>query len=56
MLLGFYYDAAQDEYVFDTLDQGRGAANCLLFERDGHPALLSSNRETDEIAIYDILE
>ncbi len=56
LLLGFYYDAERGEYAFETVDAGRGAANCMLFERDGHPALLAANRETDEIAVYDIGE
>ena len=56
LLAGFCYDAASGAYRYDTVDKGAGAANCMLFERDGHPALLASNRETDEIAIYDILD
>ena len=53
-LLGFYYDRPQNRYTFDILDENTGAANCLLFSRDGHPALLVTNREVDEAAIYDV--
>lgn len=55
LLLGFWYDGAKGEYTFEEVDRGCGPANCLLFERDGHPALLAANREIDEIAVYDIL-
>ena len=53
LLLGFYHDGTA--YRTETVDRGAGPANCLLFQRDGHPALLAANRETSEIAIYDIL-
>ena len=55
LFLGFWYDRETGAYTFEEVDRGCGPANCLLFERDGHPALLASNREIDEIAIYDIL-
>ena len=54
LLLGFYYDGATGAYRYDLVDQGCGPANCLLFTRNGHPALLATNREIDEVAIYDI--
>lgn len=56
LLLGFYYEPKSGSYRFETVDAGAGPANCMLFERSGHPALLAANRETNEIAIYDILE
>ena len=56
LLLGFCYSKEKQEYIYEVVDRGRGAANCMLFSREGHPALLAANRETDEIAIYDILE
>ena len=55
LLLGFYYDAETGAYTAEEVDRGAGPANCMLFTRDGHPALLAANRETNEIAIYDIL-
>ena len=54
MLLGFYYDRARGEYRYDVLDQGCGPANCMLFQREGHPALLATNREINQVAIYDV--
>ena len=56
LFLGFFYDPAAKEYRFEVVDRGAGPANCMLFARDGHPALLATNRETDELAIYDIFE
>lgn len=55
LMLGFYYDKARNAYGYDVLDQGCGAANCMIFQRNGHPALLTTNREVDEVAVYDIL-
>lgn len=55
-LLGFYYDHGLGEYRFDVVDQGCGPANCMFFQRDGHPALLAANREINEIAVYDIYD
>ena len=55
LLLGFFFDKASGEYRYELVDQGCGPANCMLFERNGRPALLASNREVDEIAIYDIV-
>ena len=54
LLLGFFYDASSGTYHTEEVDRGAGPANCMLFERNGHPALLASNRECSEIAIYDI--
>ena len=53
-LLVFRWSAVAG-YFCEELDRGAGAANCMLFERDGHPALLAANRECDEIAVYDLL-
>ncbi len=50
-LLCFTYEKG---YRFETVDSGAGCANCMLFEKDGAPRLLAANRETDEIAVYDI--
>ena len=54
LLLGFFYDSGTKQFTYEQVDRGAGPANVMLFERDGHPALLAANRETDEIAIYDI--
>lgn len=49
-LLAIYWNG--ERYVYDTLDQGAGAANVLYFRADGKDQLLAANRETDEIAVY----
>lgn len=53
-LLRFWYDKSRGQYDFEVVDEKVGPANCMLFERNGHPALLVSNREINEIAVYDI--
>lgn len=53
-LLLFYYDRAQANYRYEVIDSGAGPANCLLLTRGGHSSILAANRETDEIAIYDV--
>lgn len=54
LLLGIFYDAQAGRFACEEIDRGAGPANVMLFDRDGHPALLAANRETDEIAIYNI--
>ena len=49
-LLAVYWNG--ENYVYDTLDQGAGAANVLHFRCGEEDCLLAANRETDEIAIY----
>ena len=48
-LFAIYWNG--ERYVYDTLDQGAGAANVLHF-RARKDLLLAANRETDEIAVY----
>lgn len=55
LLLGFWWDSDSGCFQAETVDRGAGPANCMLFNRAGHPALLAANRETNEIAVYDIL-
>lgn len=55
LLLGFWWDPATGSIQTELVDSGAGPANCMLFTREGHPALLAANREINEIAIYDIL-
>ena len=51
-LIALYYDAAQGRYVYDTLDQGAGAANALFYRAGDRNLLFVTNRETDEVAMY----
>lgn len=41
-------------YVLDLLDAGAGPANCMHYSFDGHEMLIASNRETDEVALYEL--
>lgn len=54
-LLSFFYDRDKEDYSYELIDSGRGPANCMIFDRGGRPAILAANRESDEIAIYDVL-
>jgi len=55
-LLAIHYDPDQKQYVSECIDQGAGAANCYYFEKNGKSYLLAANRETDEIALYELEE
>ena len=49
-LFAIYWNG--ERYVYDTLDQGAGAANVLHFKCGEKDMLLAANRETDEVAVY----
>ena len=53
-LIALYYDAEKQDYVYDTLDQGAGAANVLYYRAENRHLLFAANRETDEIAMYEL--
>jgi len=53
-LIAIYWDADAGKYVYDLLDQGAGAANVLHVCRGGEDLLFAANRETDEVAIYEL--
>ena len=55
-LLAFYYDTEGKRYAFDTLDEDAGGANAALFVKDGRPLLAVTNREIDEVALYELHE
>lgn len=43
-------------YASETIDEGRGAANCLVVsDPAGVERIVAANRETDEVALYEIL-
>ena len=56
LFLGLFYDDDAGKYATEEVDRGCGSTNCMLFRRNDRPALLSANREINEIAIYDIYE
>ncbi|CEM60638.1 hypothetical protein DWQ65_12645 [Treponema phagedenis] len=54
-LLAFYYDSEKGCYAADMLDENTGAANACFFKRNGKDCLAVTNREIDEIAVYEFL-
>ena len=48
-LIMIYYE---DGYKIKLIDQGAGPANCMFF---GDKMLLAANRESDEIALYELV-
>ena len=54
-LFAFYYGEKNKCYAFDVLDEDAGGANAALFEKDGKALLAVTNREIDEIALYELL-
>ena len=55
-LLAFSWDPQNRIYTYDLLDQGAGAANCYFYREGGKDLLMAANRETDEIALYELWE
>lgn len=53
-LLAVYYDPESGTYATDVLDEGAGPANVLFFEENSVYKAIAANRETDEIALYEI--
>ncbi len=54
-LLAFTHDA-KEGYQAQVLDKGCGAANVLHYVRDGKDIIIATNREIDEIAMYELTE
>ena len=56
-LLAIRYDREKDDYGVTLIDEGRGPANVMHFVNDeGIDILIATNRETDEVAMYEITE
>lgn len=56
-LMAIRYDRAAEDYSVTILDVGRGPANVMHFVNDdGADILIAANRETDEVAMYEITE
>lgn len=43
-----------EKYVMDILDTGAGPANCMYYKDGDKDMLIASNRETDEVALYQL--
>ena len=54
LLLAFTY--GKDGYEAQELDRGRGAANVLHYVYEGRDIIIGANRETNEIARYELTE
>ncbi len=46
----------KDGYEAQELDRGRGAANVLHYVHEGKDIIIGANRETNEIARYELTE
>lgn len=56
-LLAIRYDKAAGDYTVTVLDEGRGPANVLHYvNQNGTDVLIAANRESDEVAMYEITE
>ena len=56
-LIAVRYDREKDDYCATLIDEGRGPANVMHFINDaGVDYLIATNRETDEVAMYEITE
>ena len=56
-LMAIRYDKAAGDYTVMILDEGRGPANVMHYVNDGGTdVLIAANRETDEVAMYEITE
>lgn len=51
-LLLFTYNSTTKKYEVQILDEDCGPANVIHFEKDGKSVIVSTNRETDEVAMY----
>lgn len=53
-LIALSWDPATRKFVTDVIDTGRGPANAYYYNKDGRDMLVATNRETDEVALYEI--
>jgi len=56
-LMAIRYDREKGDYTVTLIDEGRGPANVMHFVSDaGVDLLIATNRESDEVAMYEITE
>ena len=53
-LIVFTYDKEAGEYVAQVIDEDCGPANVYHFIKDEKDYLVSANRETDEVVLYEM--
>lgn len=47
---------ADGDYRIETIDHDFGPANCCAFEDEGAFRIVAANRETDQLALYEVVE
>lgn len=55
-LLAFTFDKEEGRYCAKVLDHDCGPANVFHYIRDGRDIIIATNREIDEVAMYEISE
>ena len=56
-LLAIYCDDPEKMSIkVDVLDEGAGPANCMTYKYKGKDWLVAANRETNEVALYELVE
>lgn len=50
------WNASQQTYQFDRIDHDRGPANVCHFQYNGMDHVIAANRETNEVALYQITD
>lgn len=53
-LILFEYDKKKKKYSYQFIDSNCGSANIYSFKQDGKEFLVSTNREINEVALYEI--
>lgn len=54
-LLALRHNHDNGAYEVQILDHDRGPTNVAVFENEGSPYIIATNRETDEVALYKVL-
>ena len=54
VLFAIYYDENKKDYAIDLLDEGAGPANAMFYKDGEKNMVMAANRETNEIAIYEL--
>jgi FG-GAP repeat protein len=44
------------EYTVDVIDHDLGPANCMVYRHDGSDYIVAAYRETDQLALYKVVE
>ncbi len=55
-LLAISYNKDKADYEVQILDHDIGPTNVAVFEKDGTSYIIGANRETDEVALYKVVE